>query len=767
MIRKITHIISVVLLALSSVAPGLLYAETTQSLPIREQVYTLSQSDFFCSISECTSREVETDFAFQNTAFEWRGDAHINARFFEKGIWSTWYDVEGEVDAPDSDVAPVNTQLLVTSGSRRLQIKTQNPAPALITIRVFNVAPAPTPVKGDFSISANETPSNLNLVARAQWLSGIELPWQQRSEGWPFEYDTAKKIIIHHTVTNTSDFNGDGVINSADYQQVARGIYSYHAKSRQWGDVGYNYLIDPTGTIWEGREGGDGVVAGHAFRDNSCKKFTSGNIGFNRGTIGIALIGNYTGDTLTPQARASLTSLIAKKSWEFGFDPAGSSFFKDQIYPNVMGHRDVDCTECPGNNVYNEFAGIIAESKLKFDELTVTTPKKASAEIVSVSPSVVDIRPGEEKTVTITAKNTGTVAWRNYGETPVQIALASAKESLASLESVAIASEGKDQSNATTSNSTSSLAVATLRDANVAPGQTGTFTVTIKDAPTELISKKKFVMSLGRLGWFSGSDISVTIFNNGLPLAGLLDESKLPTRILDETKTPITLSFQNKGTEEWKKGDVKLAVTDKGKKTSSLKDASWKKTDGQFDFQEKTVKPGETATFKISLYGKNLGGATQVVALYNKKEKIAGTDYYPLNLTVNPGYAAEIISHSVPSVVQVGWQPSVAITVKNTGSLPWDKASLMAYAKNGTSTSAFRAPSWKSATVIDRTDKVLPGETVTFLFKLKSPAKPGSYEQQFVLKQGTKTMYVGVADEKPKKSLPITIRVDKSTPKKK
>ena len=590
-------------------------------------------------------------------------------------------------------------------------------------------------------------------------MTGIELPWSDRSSAWPEEYDGVKKVIIHHTATNIGDLNGDGVIDTADYEQIARSIYNYHAKSRQWGDVGYNYLIDPAGNIWEGREGGDGVIAGHAFRDSSCKKFGAGNIGFNKGTIGIALIGNFAADTITPQARESLTSLIAKKGWEFSFDPAGSSFFNDQGYPNVIGHRDVDCTECPGNNVYNEFAGIIAEAKNKFDQLTIATPKTASAIVMDVSPREVDIKSGEQKTVTITAKNTGTTTWRNYGDNPVQIALADIKENLASIDTVAIAAEGKDTTTPVVSNS--SLIGARLKDANVAPGQIGTFVVPIKDVPPELVSKKKFVITLGQQGWFPGSDVEVTVVNNGLPYAALLDTSSIPSSMLDETKTITNLQFENKGTEEWRRGDVKLKITDSGKNISSLKDASWKKQDGQFDFTEALVKPGETATFKVALYGKALGGKTQALALYKSKAKITGSDYSPLAITVNPGYAAEIISHSIPDAIQTGWQPSVTITVRNTGALPWNKATLLSYAKNGISTSPLRSSSWLSSTIVDRTGKVMPGEATIFLFKLKAPIKAGSYVQQFALKQGTRSMYLTAEDESLQKSLILTTRVDK------
>ena len=60
-----------------------------------------------------------------------------------------------------------------------------------------------------------------------------------------------KKIIIHHTATSKID----------DPEASVRAIYYYHAVSRGWGDIGYNYIVDQNGKVYEGRYGGDGVVA--------------------------------------------------------------------------------------------------------------------------------------------------------------------------------------------------------------------------------------------------------------------------------------------------------------------------------------------------------------------------------------------------------------------------------------------------------------------------------------------------------------------------
>ena len=55
--------------------------------------------------------------------------------------------------------------------------------------------------------------------------------------------------FVHHTV-NANDYTRDEVPG------ILRSIYAYHTQSRGWSDVGYNFLVDRFGRIWEGRYGG-------------------------------------------------------------------------------------------------------------------------------------------------------------------------------------------------------------------------------------------------------------------------------------------------------------------------------------------------------------------------------------------------------------------------------------------------------------------------------------------------------------------------------
>jgi uncharacterized protein with LGFP repeats len=147
---------------------------------------------------------------------------------------------------------------------------------------------------------------------------------------------TIKAATLHHTVS-TNDYTADQV------PAMIRAIYRYHAVSRGWGDIGYNVLVDRFGQVWEGRYGGleSTVVGAHAR-------------GFNTGTVGVALLGDYEiADTPAPMIDAA-EAFIAWKFSLFRVDPTATTKLTDggRTVPTIFGHRDVGKTACPGLHGY-------------------------------------------------------------------------------------------------------------------------------------------------------------------------------------------------------------------------------------------------------------------------------------------------------------------------------------------------------------------------------------------------------------------------------
>ncbi|MFD5115689.1 N-acetylmuramoyl-L-alanine amidase [Streptomyces sp. NPDC058391] len=166
-----------------------------------------------------------------------------------------------------------------------------------------------------------------------------------------------KAVVVHHTAESNA-------YTCADGPAVVRGIYAYHVQQLGWKDLGYNFLVDKCGTIYEGRKGGIDrpVMGAHAY-------------GFNTETTGISVLGTYT-DAAPPQiAMASVARIAAWKLGQYGVDPAGTttltagdsgrSYFgktwakgAQLSFPVIHGHRDGYNTQCPGDAFYAQLATI-------------------------------------------------------------------------------------------------------------------------------------------------------------------------------------------------------------------------------------------------------------------------------------------------------------------------------------------------------------------------------------------------------------------------
>jgi len=733
-----------------------------QSIVFREQTHAFVTVPIVCQTPLCTSSALRSNFAFDTFVVEWPAGEYIRVRFFENGAWSEWLDTEGEIDVPDHEEDAQPYQLFMTHGATQYQLQGTHNSIHGSRVTYF-IQPHYRPTKDDrIRMAFNETPSDVAIQSRNQWLdNGIELASYEREKLWATSYDGVKKIILHHTATTIKDINNDGVINQQDYREAVRAIYSYHARSRRWGDLGYNYIIDPDGTIWEGRYGGEGSIGGHAHRDLACKKFGKSGIGFNAGTIGIAVLGTYEEEDITPQAKESLTSLIARKSWEFEFEPAGKSYFVDGQYANVLGHRDVDCTTCPGEKLHAYLPVIIEQAQQKYQWYTSSQPRLYNAEILDATSTTVELREGEEKIVTVRFRNTGTISWHNYGDTTVHVASEQIKNHIASLDSIRLAAID-DKERATEGNATTSplqYSVARLTTPNVRPGEVGTFAVIIKDPPKDFIEERTYVLALGSRGWIPRTDLVVEVVNTGLPFAStLMNEDSAQEALLDEEKQQaMTLRFQNRGTIEWKKGDITLAMLSTDDPTMSVREKSWKQERGNFVFTENVVPPGSIATFSVPIAPRRIGDVTNTIFLQKGKEKVVGSDRAQLHLMVTPAYAVELVSSTIPSVMLNAWRPHVGVTVKNVGVKAWDAATLksMANAKG----SLFTHPSWKSKSEIDQTGVVASGSIATFLFQMKPPSKEGAYKEKLALTQGKRTIYF-LTDVGFQKEMSYDVRVD-------
>jgi hypothetical protein len=156
-----------------------------------------------------------------------------------------------------------------------------------------------------------------------------------------------KAAFVHHTDSGNN-------YHCSQAPSLIRGIYRYHVRSMGWRDIGYNFVIDKCGQIYEGRAGGVAkpVLGAHTR-------------GFNSKSMGIAVLGSYGAGKPSSAAVDAVSRLTAWKLGLYGMNPRGKTYLKSgggnlyrkgkNVRLNVIsGHRDGLATNCPGGQLYRE-----------------------------------------------------------------------------------------------------------------------------------------------------------------------------------------------------------------------------------------------------------------------------------------------------------------------------------------------------------------------------------------------------------------------------
>jgi hypothetical protein len=222
-------------------------------------------------------------------------------------------------------------------------------------------------------------PGQPPMLAREAWTQGRCPP-----KVTP-EYGEVLMAFVHHT-ENPNGYSREEV------PRMLRAIYQFHRYGRGWNDIGYNFVVDRFGRIFEARAGGvDEPVTGAQAG------------GYNYCSSGIAVLGEYGAQGISPAARRALAHLLAWKLSLHGVpikgrvtvrvNPAGAIYSRFPArsrvsLPRIAGHRDADSTNCPGNALYGELPGLRRATKGlagKVARLTLAAQRDEGGAIVALS----------------------------------------------------------------------------------------------------------------------------------------------------------------------------------------------------------------------------------------------------------------------------------------------------------------------------------------------------------------------------------------------
>jgi len=300
-------------------------------------------------------QQVRVSAGAEMLGLTWHGDAdaRFSVRAFDGTSWTEWLALDDNTgQQPDGK----GTSRALTAGPAWLardfhlaEVRVDQGAPGVVEVHALDVASTSS---GGFALgprAAGAVVAPPFIASRADW--GADESWRNMYPNCttPDYASTVDFAVIHHTVNSNNYGPGDSA-------GLIRGIYYFHTHSNGWCDIGYNFLIDRFGQIFEGRFGGGhkAVIGAHAG-------------GFNTGSTGVAMLGDYDAAPVPAAAYGALRNLLAWKLKYHGIDPLGTATHRVAdsdcncqkwppgtvvTIPTIVGHRDVDSTGCPGSNLY-------------------------------------------------------------------------------------------------------------------------------------------------------------------------------------------------------------------------------------------------------------------------------------------------------------------------------------------------------------------------------------------------------------------------------
>jgi hypothetical protein len=287
-------------------------------------------------------------------------DQTVWMRSRDAGGWSDWREVEQAGDGPDANSREYRAASRTYSdgqwldaGTDEIQVRVDPPAGAgagrattaavaASGLEAHMISPDLTATPGTEGPRAGVATAATvrpRIISRAAW--GAKESIRRAA---PDYSDTVKAAFVHHTVQSNS-------YSPSESAALVRSDYLYHVRTRGWNDIGYNFLVDRYGRVFEGRYGGvtRAVLGAHAG-------------GFNTNSTGVALLGTFTTARPTGPMLAALNRLLAWKLDLTHVDPRGRTVLRsaggaNTRYPagrrvvvnTILGHRSTSYTTCPGD----------------------------------------------------------------------------------------------------------------------------------------------------------------------------------------------------------------------------------------------------------------------------------------------------------------------------------------------------------------------------------------------------------------------------------
>ncbi len=251
----------------------------------------------------------------------------VQVRWQQGGQWSDWTILEPGAEPGEGGLPGTEPKWVGPSqGAQARIVASEDIDPAGLTL--VTVAPGEAPTLTQAALAQP------NIISRAQW--GARAYGGSGCGAAPSS-GTFQGTIVHHTA-------GSNNYTAAQSAGIVRSAQAYHMDGQKWCDIGYNFLIDRYGQVFEGRAGGitNTPYGAHA-----------GNTAVNASTTGVSLMGEFTSEVPPEAMKNAIVQLVAWRHSLFN-TPAKGGYSNGGVWiQRIDGHRSVKATACPGQQVFN------------------------------------------------------------------------------------------------------------------------------------------------------------------------------------------------------------------------------------------------------------------------------------------------------------------------------------------------------------------------------------------------------------------------------
>ncbi len=312
------------------------------------------------------------------------------------GAWTRWVHLHAGDHAPDGETARRATDPVWLGKADELQVRVRG---ALSGLHVHAVG---VDGKGEPVAKVAQTAAPFPITPRAAW--GADTIPPRSAPG----YGAVQMAFVHHTVSANE-------YGPADSPGIVLGICRYHRDANGWNDIGYNFLVDRFGQVFEGRAGGvDQAVIGAQAQ------------GYNSNSTGVAVIGTHESVPVGDMTLGALAILIGWKLALHGVTPTGPITLQSaggslNRYPSgtpvtferISGHRDGDETSCPGTALYAQLPALRVAAQRVAPPPSATPPTppiaRSVAPVVTATAATKRIRAGNSILLSGKTDQTGPV----------------------------------------------------------------------------------------------------------------------------------------------------------------------------------------------------------------------------------------------------------------------------------------------------------------------------------------------------------------------